>query len=161
MASDGSIPMTYVDEILAEVTKTLRPVLEAAFAHVKDDAKREAAAEFKAKVSAMLDEAPQPTIAAITPKDDQIAFSPPSPRKTRKGRAAPGTVKPQILDVVRQSPEGISTRDIATLTAFKYNSVRGTLWLLKKEELVINRDEKWFPMPKKAAVSPVREGVFQ
>lgn len=138
--------MTIIDDILADVTKALRPALEAALVHVKEDAKREAAAEFKSKLAAMLDDTPQAVIAqksGVAPKDDRVVYSPPH-RKTRKGRASPGTVKPQILSVIRNSPDGVGTKEIAEKTGFKYNSVRGTLWLLKKELAIENRDERWF-----------------
>jgi hypothetical protein len=146
--------MTQVDEILADIAKALRPVLEAALADVRDASKRDAAIEFKAKLNAMFDSGPGdrgPLEAAAAAKPEKIQYAPPPPRKASKGRATPGTVKPQILDAVRQMPEGTSTKDIATLTGFKYNSVRGTLWLLKKEGQVMNKDEKWFP------VSPERK----
>jgi hypothetical protein len=150
--------MAHVDDILSDIVRVLRPALESALARVKEDAKREAAAEFRARFAAMLDETP-----AVVPTPEPEADKAPIPkaRAAPKGRASPGTVKPQILDVLRQSPEGISTRDIATLTGFKYNSVRGTLWLLKKEGHAANRDDKWFPASREYRADPDLADMLQ
>ncbi|EJJ24617.1 hypothetical protein [Rhizobium sp. CF142] len=49
------------------------------------------------------------------------------------GRAAPGTVKPAILKLIQEHPEGLSKSQIVMMTGIKPNSVRGTLWSLNKE----------------------------
>ena len=48
-------------------------------------------------------------------------------------RAAPGTIKPAILKIIQEHPEGLSKSQIVIMTGIKPNSVRGTLWSLNKE----------------------------
>jgi hypothetical protein len=49
----------------------------------------------------------------------------------------PGTVKPAVLKAIQDSSTGLSIRQIEQKTGFKYNSIRGTVWLLQKEGLVV------------------------
>lgn len=136
--------MTIVDDILADMARVLRPLLEAAIADAKDEAKLQAAAEFKAKLAAVFDnDKVAPRSEPVT--SPKIAAAPSSlVREVRKSRATSGTVKPTIARLLHDRPGGITMRQVTEETGFKYNSVRGTLWLLKKEGQAANRDEKWF-----------------
>lgn len=51
-------------------------------------------------------------------------------------RAAPGTVKPAILKLIKEHPDGLSKSQIVNLTGIKPNSVRGTLWSLNQEGVI-------------------------
>lgn len=62
-------------------------------------------------------------------------------------RAAPGTVKPAIEKLVKESA-GITMQEIVERTGFKLNSVRGTLYTLKSEGSVDKWGEQWFPAKK-------------
>lgn len=59
-------------------------------------------------------------------------------------RATPGTVKPTIEKIVRES-SGVTMQEIVEKTGFKFNSVRGTLYTLKSEGVVDKWGEQWFP----------------
>lgn len=127
------------DDIVSVITNALRPVIEAALARAKDEGRREAAEEFKAKVEAMFNE---PMASARRTSEQTRQTNEPKPRKRR---ASSGTVKPLLISQLTLAGAiGMSMRDLAEATGVKYNTVRGTLWLLKKDGAVFNRHEKWF-----------------
>jgi len=72
---------------------------------------------------------------------------PPAPRGLQVSdgqRAAAGTVKPRVLKLLHDHPEGLTTQEITALAGINPNSVRGTLWWLKKEDKVVQQEGRWF-----------------
>ena len=59
-----------------------------------------------------------------------------------KSRAAPGSVKPAILEMIKKQP-GLTPDQIQAKSGAKHNSVRGTLWALEKEGKVERHDGKY------------------
>jgi DNA-binding IclR family transcriptional regulator len=57
----------------------------------------------------------------------------------------------------------MTSQEIATLTGFKPNSVRGTLWTLGNEGLAVKRGGRWYPAPSSSEVSlnPSEGGVAE
>jgi hypothetical protein len=76
-------------------------------------------------------------------------------------REAPGTVKPTLLKLVTDSPQGISTKELIARTGFRANTTRGTLWSLRTQEKQIHKvGNKWFPGPEsESAESTEQKGT--
>lgn len=144
--------MTDMNELLASAEKSLKTAIEAAYKSGFDAGKklgeREAAAGFKSRLASLfVDE--EADIAGSSTKINELFTSTGDSAETGDAeRATPGTVKPAILDVVAKANHGISTKDIARATNFKYNSVRGTLWTLHKEGAIEkNENGRWVASP--------------
>jgi hypothetical protein len=58
-------------------------------------------------------------------------------------RAAPGTVKPEILRLIRSSDGGLTTEEIIAYTGFKASSVRGTISTLQAEHEIEKQGDRW------------------
>ncbi|PZV37477.1 hypothetical protein [Mesorhizobium kowhaii] len=140
--------MTDMNELLATAEKSIRAAIEAAYKSGFDEGKklgeREAAAGFKSRLASLFVDDEADTAHSSTKINELFTNSGDSPATGDAERATPGTVKPAILDVVAKANRGISTKDIARATNFKYNSVRGTLWTLRKEHAIEkNENGKW------------------
>ena len=127
--------------LVGELTKRLRPLLQEAYDAGRNVGRQEAANEVRAKLAAALGPIEVEATASVqkgTPSSDQSQ------------RAAPGSVKPRILALVREIP-GLSAKDIEVRTGIKYNSVRGTLWALGTENQVQRKNGRWYPAKIEAA----------
>lgn len=126
-----------IDNILSRATDCLRALLEEAFeagrANGREDIKREMLSVLMS-VEQPSDIVPE----AYTPELDKIAA------ERVSARAASGTVKPMIKQLIDQAADGISTLEIIEQTGFKENSVRGTLSTLKTDGAVERRGDLWF-----------------
>ena len=128
--------MSGIDGILTEATGAIRPLLERAFAIGREIGYREGADSIRAAMSDFLmkrvdiDEhiAPVGTVHEVEIVDSL----------TLSGRASPGSVKPVLLEFIRNHP-GVTMNDLQEQTGIKPNSVRGTVWSLQKEGLVIKQ----------------------
>ena len=140
-----------IDHILLKITEAIRPIIEEAVNKSYDDGKsvgdREAAARIKARLTDLLGSAAAsdaPVKSSLTVSDENRQAS------TEDERATPGTVKPAILKAIQEAPDGMTTREIADKTGFKYNSVRGTVWTLQKERAIVKADgSRWRASPPK------------
>ena len=122
--------MQTLEEITTDGSQTLATMLKAAYdvgyAKGRDDVRKELDA-FLVKPAVTFQTAIKrengPTVAttAIDTASDE--------------RATPGTVKPGVLRVIRNAESGLTTEQIVSLTKFKHNSVRGTVWTLQGESL--------------------------
>jgi hypothetical protein len=130
--------MRDIKSIVSEAIETLHPLLEEAFEAGRTVGRQEAAAELKTKIAAVL--APDLLTGALS--DLKL---PPMPKAASDDatRVTPGTVKPTILRLIRESGRGLTTQEITTRTGFKPNSVRGTLWTLRKEGAVVHKGDHW------------------
>lgn len=150
-----------IPEILASAKAAIDAAVEAAFKRGYDDGyiagKQEAMAGFKSRLASLFEgETP---VATETPSEapsyatvSDLLTSP--DHDASQERAAPGTVKPLVLSVVANSNIGMTTRAIQAVTGIKYNSVRGTLWQLQKEDAVTRDDGgRWIATP------PVKEAA--
>lgn len=95
---------------------------------------------------------PSPTSAAARPVDPAYV-EPEEPEE----RAAPGTVKPVIHQLVVSSKTGITMADIERQTGFKSNTVRGTLYALKREGFVDKEGDHWYPLTKEKGFAEALE----
>jgi hypothetical protein len=85
----------------------------------------------------------------------------PRPQPTAEGqRSAPGTVKPRVLAVLRDNPEGLATTQVTALAGIKHNSVRGTLWSLQKSGYAERRGDRWFPTEPAGKQNPTVDDMF-
>lgn len=126
--------MRDIQKMISDAADALRPLIEEAFAAGKDEGRREAADEFKAKIGAILGEESAPS----KPSTPSVTGAP-----DEEARAPSGTVKPAVLRLIRESQGGITTTEITRLTGFKHNSIRGTLWGLQKEGKITKRGNRW------------------
>jgi len=148
--------MTDINELLASAETALKAAVEAAYKSGFDDGKkageREASAGLKSRLAALFADEDSAAEGSSTKIQDSLTGSGDGETTDAADRAAPGTVKPVVLDVVARANNGVSTKDIERATKFKYNSIRGTLWTLQKEGAIErNLDGKW------VAVQSVRE----
>jgi len=139
--------MRTLNSIISAANEALRPLLEEAFEAGRALGRHEATDEMKVRLASVL------SGDHVIPKRSLIGGAgqtEPSPREAapeEEGRAAPGTVKPRILKLIQDTPAGLATREITNRTGFKHNSVRGTLWTLKREGSIIERDGRWVVNP--------------
>lgn len=117
-----------ITQIFDRAASTIRAMLFDAYEAGRQIGRKEAAAEFKAKIADFLEQEPKAkhVVVSVTGVSAEAQTS----------RAAPGSVKPAIMKLVQDSG-GMSLRDIEQATGFKYNSVRGTLWQLQQEDKIV------------------------
>lgn len=165
--------MSDLESILSSATEVLRPLLTRVYEAGLERGRHEGAEALRAKLSDILQSDPSDPVQQSAPERK-------TPFEVRKGvpvvpsRAAPGSVKPFILDLIEKRP-GLSANeigDIAERSGIKPNSVRGTLWTLGNEGSIEKRDGKWYPPSQKdeaaddsqtersAAQTEQAEGVF-
>ena len=123
--------------VLSETAQPIEDLFRQAFEAGRTLGRREAAGALRERLMRVVDletgEAPD---AGDYPLDDDV-----TPQ-----RAAPGSVKPIILNLVLTKP-GLTTSEIQQETGVKFNSARGTLWTLSQEKVVVRRLGRWFPRP--------------
>jgi len=132
--------MRDIKAILSEAEAALRPILEAAFNAGKEVGRQEAAEEFRAKFTAILNSPPE----SSAPPPERPARAAVLPRPTARKRAVPGTVKPMVFQLIRDAPNGLTTKDLRERTTFKSNSIRGTLYNLRVEGKIVQVNDRWF-----------------
>ncbi len=66
------------------------------------------------------------------------------PVAAKRERAPSGSIKPKIAELVYNGALGITAREIVDITGFKPNTVRGTLWTLRREGLIAKKGEGWY-----------------
>ncbi len=54
-------------------------------------------------------------------------------------RAMPGTVKPALRAMFLEDDANFSLAELEAVTGFKKDSIRGTMWQLQREGLVVNK----------------------
>jgi hypothetical protein len=149
--------MRNIDDIISEATGAIGALLDEAFEAGKAAGKVEAAAELRRKMAAVIDSVGQAIpgdIGAATPVSRPIVndvtaspsleYSTANAQPASEGRATPGTVKPTIIRIIAESPDGLSQDDIIQMTGFKPNSVRGTLHTLHTEKAIARHMGRWF-----------------
>jgi hypothetical protein len=140
--------MRRLSDILSDGSASIEVLLKEAF----EAGKAEAAAEMRAKMTAVLDsvagsaDASRNTPSGVSPRlavaivADDIMSRVAAPER----RAVPGTVKPEIIRLIRESgSEGVSTEDLISRTGFKPNSVRGTVSTLQLEHTIQKMGNRW------------------
>ncbi|WP_027052663.1 hypothetical protein [Mesorhizobium erdmanii] len=140
--------MTDIKELMLLTQTSINAAIEEAFKigfeAGKKAGEREAAQGFKSRLASFFDEDLPVAPSASTEINSLFSNSDDNAETRDAERATPGTVKPAILAVVAKANHGISTKDIARATKFKYNSVRGTLWTLHKEHAIEkNENGRW------------------
>lgn len=127
-----------IQKLLEELGISTEMALNKAFEAGRALGRREAADAMKSRLASVFDLG-----------ESQIQGSLPmtSPATDSNERAAPGSVKPVIMNSVRTKP-GQTIQQIQAITGIKHNSVRGTLWTLSKEKAVYRSHGKWFPVTK-------------
>lgn len=132
--------MDRIDQLISEIGPALRPLLDSVYQAGYADGRNAATAELRSKMSAILGDAPSPSIEP---------YGNPAPNEQTEAegeRAAPGTVKPAILKLIQEHPEGLTRMDIVRMTGFKINSIRGTLWALHAgDRSILTHKGKWYP----------------
>ena len=131
--------MDRIDQLLSEIGPALRPLLDSVYQAGYADGRNAATAELRSKMSAILGDAPAEPIEA---------YGNPTPSEPDADgeRAPPGTVKPAILKLIQEHPEGLTRMEIVKLTGFKINSIRGTLWQLHAgDRSILTHKGKWYP----------------
>jgi hypothetical protein len=155
-----------IDLLLEDARSRLEPLLQEAFEAGRAFGHQEASVEFQSKIAAVFGLASS----GEPPRTNQLAVvgvqpvpSPAAP-PPEEGRAAPGSVKPVILNLLAtKSAFGITMDEIVQATGIKYNSVRGTLYTLKQNGEAHRIGLKWFRGPhpdgevSEAAVSEAEE----
>jgi hypothetical protein len=72
-----------------------------------------------------------------------------------EGRAALGTVKPKVLELVSR-PNGASVQELEAI-GIKPNSIRGTLYSLQKDKKIEKRGGRWFRLASDMFEAPTSE----
>ena len=132
-------------EISSEAGSLLQSLLQEAFELGRSQGRAELASEFQHHLSEAIGSSLSAGTLVRPRLTKGIIVLEPGP----EGRATPGTVKPVIEGIVRASPDGITVQEIADRGGVKFNSVRGTLYILKNEDKVERRGDRWFPLPQK------------
>jgi len=132
--------MRTIDEITAEwessIGALLREAFDAGYAKGRDDVRKQ--------LDVFLYQAAVANgVGLKTPTLLESASSSPLLNTEAEGRAAPGTVKPGILRLLRNIERGMTTEEIITATEFKPNSVRGTLSTLQTENHIERIGDRW------------------
>jgi hypothetical protein len=136
--------MRQIGDILSEGRASIEALLREAFAA----GRAEAAAEMRAKMADMINSVTDiPMTGGASSSYINARFNPNigfSPPVTVERRASPGTVKPEILRLIREaSAGGISTDELIAATGFKPNSVRGTVSTLRIEHAIERVGDRW------------------
>jgi hypothetical protein len=132
--------MDRIDQLLSEIGPALKPLIDAVYQAGYADGRAAAKADLHSKMSALLLDD------NVVPVEPYGKATPNEQTEAESDRAAPGTVKPAILKLIKDHPEGLTRRDIIDLTGFKVNSVRGTLWQLHAVDREIDTHKgKWYP----------------
>lgn len=129
--------MTDIDKISKGLTEAMRAHLMAAYQAGFRDGEAQAAHDLRLRVAKMLGETPRPVTHHLEAKGVESRSEVGQPDM----RVSPGTVKPAILKLVQETPGGLSQEMIESLTGFKHNSVRGTLWNLANEGMIRRNDD--------------------
>jgi hypothetical protein len=123
-----------VGEAASEIQELLKIVYLDGYEAGRNAGRKEMAEEVRNKFAAMLDVGSDAVMDGVSPEDDGQSG----------GRAAPGTVKPAVLSLIKSSAEGMTTAEIRTATGFKPNSIRGTLWALNTQDKLIEQNgDRW------------------
>ncbi|WP_175577888.1 helix-turn-helix domain-containing protein [Mongoliimonas terrestris] len=131
-----------------DITGKVEGLLAEAYERGRAVGRAEAEAELKERLASLFGGNMVPAAPTVA---QAIASS--EHNTTADGRLAPGTVKPRVHAVIMEHPEGMRIEDIALLTGFKTNSVRGTLYALKEEGYAEKRGLYWFPVSELDPVS--------
>lgn len=126
--------MADLSDTYREAAEAIKPIVDAAFKRGYT-AGVLAAQENFLKALAQIDTTHFPEIARA-PETPTSLVEYALTSKSSGGRAIPGTVKPTIIRLLSQHPNGLTTKQIADMTGIKPNSVRGTLWNLQQENEV-------------------------
>ena len=150
--------MRSIDDIISDAASILRPLLAEAFEAGRALGRQEGSDDIRKKLADVI--GPQFTDAgrSYRPTLEQEAVIIQRAAES-VARASPGSVKPVVLDFVRENP-GLTQDQIREKTGIKHNSVRGTLWQLSTEKLIERRAGKWFPRSEEneASASETGEG---
>lgn len=140
-----------LESIISVASETLRPLLEQAFEAGRVVGREEAALDLRAKIDGVL---------SITPKPMPLKRAPlKNPPAPSSKRAISGSVKPAIAEMIENAPNGLTAEEIGTATSFKPNSIRGTLWTLGNEKMIVKRHGRWFWKAKSGSPEGEAEAV--
>jgi hypothetical protein len=127
-----------IDQIRDDASSTIQRLLDDAFQAGRVVGRAEGADDLRQRLSGLLMASETPT-KPVTKK----ATEKPAPGARR---AAPGSVKPTILELIKNEP-GITQDEIGERTGIKHNSIRGTLWALMTLDKAIHKiDGCWYPV---------------
>jgi hypothetical protein len=146
--------MRDLKDILSSGSASIVALLQEAYDAGLASGKASAESDLKARVATLFELSPvEPTTATATATDHGARAATPKPADLVKDfgtalaqgsqRAAPGTVKPQILKLITDHPLGFSTEELIAVTGFKPNSVRGTLSTLQSEGAIGKVEGVW------------------
>lgn len=126
------------DDIAMDAAAALRPLLQRAYDAGRLAGRQEMYEEVQNRLGSLLsplspDAVP---VRGLSGEDgNQVSDS---------GRAPPGTVKPLIEKIVGEHPEGLTMDDVEAISGVKPNSVRGTLYALRNDRILVKRGNLWF-----------------
>lgn len=135
--------MRDLNDIISASTGALGALLQEAFEAGRALGRTEAAADLKAKISGLLGS----DVASVTGTVAAPVSRTVEPSVSSEKRATSGSVKPTIARIIAEAVDtGLTTEEVVTITGFKPNSVRGTLWGLGNDGLAVKREGRWFPV---------------
>jgi hypothetical protein len=129
--------MNTADDIVAAAMDRLVPHIRDAVAYAVNLGMALGKEELRATVAAIL-----------TRKDERAAHvSPPMTiakpvAEPSEGRRPPGSVKPVMMGLISR-PGGATIRDFEA-AGIKFNSIRGTIYALQKENLITKNGDRWY-----------------
>ncbi len=116
-----------------EVLEAIKPAVNAAYKKGYDAGFKAAQDSFMHLIASInTDNIPASELIRYPPQE-YFQEATPVAQQTSDERATPGTVKPTIIKLLSQHPDGLTTKQITNMTGIKPNSVRGTLWTLQQE----------------------------
>ncbi len=141
-----------IDNMVAEILDVMRPRLAAALRAAFERGQQVSGAHYADRISRatrLLNELSQ-----IAPEPDNADVIPVGSVWTHSGaeRAALGTVKPRILELVSREV-GASVQEIEAI-GIKPNSIRGTLYALQKDGHIQRRGDRWYAAAPKSNEAP-------
>jgi hypothetical protein len=140
--SSGDSIVRDLQTIISAASEALRPLLEQAFEAGREAGREEAALDLRAKIDGVLSVPHSPGPA--------VAFS---------KRASSGSVKPTIAEMIKNAANGRTANEIEAATNFKPNSIRGTLWALTNDGLIVKRGGRFYWKAKSSSPEGEAEAV--
>lgn len=139
-------PKASVDRFFEKADAVLKQLSDGIYKTGYDAGWKAAVEEMNGKLASMLGRKKSDLAHLFIPEGESAQSPAPEPEQS-DDRAAPGTVKPAILKIIREHPEGLTKKQIIEMTGIKPNSVRGTLWQLGTQDNLIRSDNgRWKPV---------------
>jgi hypothetical protein len=134
-----------IDDLAQDIAREVTPAIVAAIRTGIERGYALGTQNFLKQLSKLTSNLPLPPVAPVVKESPRAAHP-------DTERASLGSVKPAMLAMIGRR-EGASQREMEAL-GFKHNTVRGTLWTLRKDGIIAMRGDRWFMVPHEKQEAP-------